>query len=130
MLDFRMHHGAETWRNVTARAFVTLPQLPSVALRDRASSSATPRASPLQSGGVLHPFGQNFAGVTCQESPYLSASHPHCTSWPLALSSAEFPRTLRARGFSGRGPRESIDRVSQCKLREAVPARMRARCPD
>ena len=51
-------------------------------------------------------------------------------TWLLALSPAEFPRTRRARGFSGRGPRESIDRVWQCKLREAVPARTRARCPD
>src|SRR5438067_10127315 len=51
-------------------------------------------------------------------------------TWLLTLSPAEFPRTRRARGFSGRGPRESIDRVWQCKLREAVPARTRARCPD
>src|SRR5262245_22034211 len=45
MLDSRMNHAAENWRSVTERAFVTFPQMLSVALRDRASSSATPRAS-------------------------------------------------------------------------------------
>ena len=83
MLVFRMNHAAEKWRNVTARAFVTSRQMPSLALRDRASSSATTRASPIAvpAGSFAH-SAKNFAGVTCQESPYLSASHPHCTSFP------------------------------------------------
>src|SRR5438874_12939293 len=57
--------------------------MPSLALRDRASSLATTRASPIAvpAGSFAH-SAKNFAGVTCQERPYLSATHPHCTSFP------------------------------------------------
>src|SRR5437899_9231335 len=42
-------------------------------------TSCVTRCSP--AGSFTH-SAKNFAGVTCQESPYLSASHPHCTSFP------------------------------------------------
>ena len=117
---------------------VTFPQMPSVALRDRASSSATPRASPVAARPHPSPIRRKTLPVLSARQSVLvrdpSAFHRLPAAfkwiWLLALSPAEFPRTRRARGFSGRGPRESIDRVWQCKLREAVPARTRARCPD
>src|SRR4030095_6172651 len=42
----RHRQAGRDFRN-TLGAFITFPQMPSVALRDRASSSATPRASPV-----------------------------------------------------------------------------------
>src|SRR5438477_13150658 len=42
-------------------------------------TSCVTRCSP--AGSFTH-SAKNFAGVTCQERPYLSATHPHCTSFP------------------------------------------------
>src|SRR6476659_8778328 len=101
MLDFRMNHAAEKWRK-------TLPVLPARRVRTCPQVRA----------------------ARCNAKSEVRARSRFKWTWLLVLSPAEFPRTRRARGFSGRGPRESIDRVWQCKLREAVPARTRARCPD
>jgi hypothetical protein len=40
------------------RVFITSPQMPSLALRDRASSSVSPRASPVPARRIFHPFGE------------------------------------------------------------------------
>src|SRR5437762_9696625 len=52
MLDSRMNHAEEKWRNVTARAFVTFPQMLSGALRDRASHLDHLAHNPFQSGRI------------------------------------------------------------------------------
>src|SRR6184192_4220842 len=91
---------------------------------------------PLQPSRILHPFGEKLCRCYLPEESIL-VRHPSAFrflpaasgeflpviiglahrrsrfkwAWLLARSPAEFPRTRRARGFSGRGPRESIDRV-------------------
>jgi hypothetical protein len=60
MLDSRMNHAEEKWRNVTAWAFVTFPQILAGALRDRASHLDHLAHNPFQSGRISSRPGHFF----------------------------------------------------------------------
>src|SRR5882757_3694651 len=51
--------------------------------------------------------GPSRTGVALALDGRIGARDSNWT-WPLALSPAEFPRTRRARGFSGRGPGKAL----------------------